>query len=240
MILIKHMSVLVFGMVLALLLSSCGNSSDSSEKNAVTGQSNAGFSETELFRFQVTEKLVEEWGFKNSEKDEFSIKSYSDPERNDSSDEVVSVIPKECLAVASLLLDSKESGSSYVSSLSFGTKTNASNALSVRIMAYDSKQLASSAFSAFLSRKDDCGSWIPKYRSGDTGLEMDLWNKLSTPNSKSAAWENSEYSEAAALTLVGSAIFDVYVSIENDVDQAMAVREAAVAYFGEMLRTKQQ
>ena len=238
--LMKPISIVIFGTIAGLLLSSCGNNTEVSASSSSTVQQDGGLSETDLFKSQVTENSVEEWGFKSPEKDSFFIKSYSDPNRNYKSDELASVIPEECLEVATLLQDSEKSQAKLLSSLNFKDKTNSSNAIQIKVMAFESEKLASSRFNELLSKKDNCGSWIPKYQSGDTGLEMDLWKKTSTSNSKYLAWENSTYSEASALGLVGSAIYDIYVSIENDLNRARTVREAAVLEFEEVLKNLQR
>jgi hypothetical protein len=223
------------GLLISVFLTSCGVGSNQAADDLGEVQKVNALSETDLFEFQIAENLVETWGLKSAEKKDLTIKSYSDSKRANQSYEVVSVIPDYCLPVASLLLDSSKSGSNYLFTQNFASEFNISNYLQVQIYAFDSESLAKEKFNKFLSVADKCGSWIPKYSDGVTGLEMDLFTKFSASDPDSLEWENSDYFEACGLGIFGSAIYIVSASVEKNIEVAKSIRLSAQSHVRNLL-----
>jgi hypothetical protein len=225
------------GLLISVFLTSCGTGSNQAADDVAEVQKVTTLSETDLFEFQIAENLVETWGLKSAEKTDLTIKSYSDSKRVNQSEEVESVIPDYCLPIASLLLDSSKSGSNYLFTQIFASELNSFNYLQVQIYAFDSESLANEKFNEFLSVADKCGSWIPKYSDGGTGLEMDLLTKFSASSPDSLAWENSDYFEASGMGIVGSAIYNVSASVENNIEVAKSIRLSAQSHVRNLLES---
>jgi hypothetical protein len=100
----------ILGIGGSLILGSCGGTSSKNASDAGEVASYSGLSDSELFKLQVSDSLVQKWGLTDHEERLFFIKSYSDEKRNYQSQEIESVITDYCLPVALLLSDSTLSG----------------------------------------------------------------------------------------------------------------------------------
>ena len=219
-------------------VSGCGTQESAEPSNSQSSTNmSMGLEENDLFELKVPLNEIAKWGFVGAKEDDFIIKSYNDSKRVYADSEVVSVIPDYCLPVASLLLDSKNSGAERYSY--YSASKDVLNYFSIGIRTYSSAELAKSKFDEMLSVKDKCGSWIPKYSSGDNGLEWNVGVESLSTTPDTVYWESPDLQEALSLGIVGAAIYEVSVSIEGDLRKAIKIREQAKNYFDNALKAKQ-
>jgi len=219
-------------------LSGCGTQGTAEPSSSQTSSKwNKSLNETDLFELRVPLNEVTSWGLIGAMEDEFFIKSYSDPNREYESFEVTSVVPDYCLPVATLILDSKESGAKYYSY--YGATTDVFNYFAIGIRVYSSPELARSEFNDMYSKRDKCSSWIPKFSSGETDSEWNLGVESPSSTPDAVYWEYSKLEQAWSIGIVGATIYDLSVAIEGDLPKAINIREQAKAYFDAALKGKQ-
>lgn len=234
--LLKAVSLLVC----LTFISGCGTQESSEPSNSQTSPKwNKTLNETDLFELKVPLEVVTAWGLKDAEKDEFYIKDYSDPNREYQDSEVVSVIPDYCMPLANLFLDSKESGADLYSYQSF-ISHDIFSYFAIGMRAFSSPELARSKFDEMINIKDKCQSFIPKYRSGETESEWELWSGSPLLSSNSLTWEFKDFQQANNITIVGSVIYEISTTIEDDLMKAKEIRDQAKSYFDKGILGKQR
>lgn len=241
-VIVSYRKICVFGSIFLLniaLLSGCGSKAmDKSSDSQVFTELKESLTETDLFELKVSLQDVTEWGLAGAEKDEFFIKSYSDAARPEQDFEIVSVVPEYCMPLANLILDSKASGADLFSYQSF-TSDGVFSYFGVGMRVFASPELAKSKFAEMQEIIDKCGSFIPKYISGETESEWTLWSKPPTSASNSFSWENKEIEQAWSVNLVGSVIYEISVVIENNLEKSIGIRDKAKTYFDQIIESKQ-
>lgn len=231
------LSTISFFICLAFL-TGCGTQESAKSSSSQTSSSlSKALNENDLFELRVPLQVIANWGLSGTKQDDFFIKSYSDPKREYESFEVTSVVPDYCLPVATLILDSQESGAKYYSY--FAASTDVFNYFAIGVRAYASQELARSKFDEMYSIRSKCNSWIPKYSSGETDSEWDLGVETPSPTPDAVYWEYANSQQAWSVQIVGTAIYELSVAIDGDLPKAIKIREQAKAYFDAVLKEKQ-
>lgn len=236
---LRRFPIYVFAILSCFALASCSTSSTDQGEDSSKLAESEGLSESDLFKIQISDDTIQQWGLINHEERIFFIKAYSDEKRNYQSQEVESVIPDYCMPVASLLSDTKKSEAKYFLQQSLNSTENF-DYFGIEVKAFESASLARDKFDLLVANSDKCGAWLPKYTSGETGIELDLWEKLSTKTPDYIAWENEKYDEAGSVGLVGSTVYVISVSVDGRMEKSKSVRETANTYVGDFLRQLQE
>jgi hypothetical protein len=206
------------------LLSSC-NSNTPLNTNGTSSSDAFEWNESSVFRAALSEDTTSNWGFQQSEEMnlEIIVADFEDPYRITIEDEVDSTIPAECIDIASLVSTSKKSGAQFYLSQSYSEFNN--RTLQITIYAFSSEKAAKKQFAKFLNKAPQCGYYIPVWANGQKAIPMDLWKNLGPQDPNNFKVSNKLYNEASALGVVGSAIYNIYVSVENNSELAIKISE---------------
>lgn len=204
------------------LLTSC-NSTSSTITDSVDSNASFQWNESSVFRTALNEDITSKWGFKQNEEMylEIEVADFTDPNRSTIEDEVDSTIPAECIDVASLFSTSKKSGAQYFMNQNYDDYSNRS--LQIYVYTFSSEQAAKDQFSKFLNKAPQCGYYIPVWATGKKAIPMDLWKDLGPQDPNNFKVSNDLYNEASALGVVGSAIYNIYVSVEKNTELATKI-----------------
>jgi hypothetical protein len=233
---LKFFILITLTVVFSLTLTSCG----SQERATESILSSASLDETDLFELRVPLQEVTSWGLNGAENDEFLIKSYSDPKRENLLKEKVEVIPDYCLPFASLVLDSKESDADLYSYQSFLTQ-GPFNYLEVSMRVFSSPEIARGKFDSVVSVKNKCGTLIPKNASGETESEWNLWETDPFSSPVTISWESElGVKQAWSISIKQEVIYTVGVILDTDLAKAISMRKRANEFIDMSLEKTQR
>jgi hypothetical protein len=209
-------------LISASIVSGCS----SAPKEEVSTSSQESWDESQLFQLSIPKGDILRFGFPSIGYLDVTIKDYSDPQREGLAQEVVSVVPANSFPVASIIEDSEKSGA-LLSLKQIIDDENLDHNFSITVKSFQNDSEASKKFGLLLQNADKCGSWIPKYQSGESGIYMDLWESVDSKAQNRLQWSNGMYDEADILGLQGSLIYEVYVKIDGNLNKAKDIANKA-------------
>jgi hypothetical protein len=220
------------------LLTSCGTQESAEPSSSQTSSKwSKNLNESDLYELKVPLTKYATWGFTGASESEFYIKSYSDPGRRYEAFEQNSSTPDYCLPVASLMHDSKASGSDLF--FYHSVSTSVFNYFAIGVHVFSSPELAKSKFDAMYSIKDKCSSYITKYSSGVTNPDFILGVQSPSSSADVVFWEYANYDQVFGIGIVGATIYSISGAFDDDLPKTIKIREQANAYIEAALEGKQ-
>lgn len=214
-----------FLVTILLVLTGCAAPNEGGERtDPAIEESSFKWNREVVFNQSLEISKLKEWEYYGIGNEEIKIEDFTDPNRSQIKD-LIGVKPVECLPLAVLIENSPESKAQFSLKQSHQDSSFPDKAMTYQLFVYESSSKAREMFDSVKSVANDCGIYTANYITDS--YSQDLWKSAEMRDANLLLAYNTEYDEANAIGLIGSAIYTLYfLDFENLSDAKITLNEA--------------